>query len=47
LSIRGTNPARSGGAEEIRNADISGLLKMLAPVPDFRKEKGKEYELSG
>jgi predicted transposase YbfD/YdcC len=45
-SIRVANPARSGDAEEIRNADISGLLKMLASVPDFRKEKGKEYELS-
>jgi predicted transposase YbfD/YdcC len=45
-SIRNTGPARSGDAEEIKNADISELLKMLASVRDFRKEKGREYGLS-
>jgi hypothetical protein len=45
-SIRNAGPAGEGDAEGIRNADISELLKMLASVPDFRNEKGREYKLS-
>jgi hypothetical protein len=36
----------SGGAEGIKDAAISELLRMLASVTDFRKKKGREYELS-
>lgn len=45
-STRNAGLAGTGNAEEIKDADISELLRMLASVPDFRKEKGKEYELS-
>lgn len=45
-SIRNVGLTGSCDAEEIKNADISELLKMLASVSDFRKEKGREYELS-
>ena len=45
-STRNADPAGSGDAEEIKNADISELLKMLASVLDFRRKKGREYRLS-
>jgi predicted transposase YbfD/YdcC len=45
-SIWDAGPAGSKNSEGIKDADISELLKMLASVPDFRKEKGKEYKLS-
>jgi hypothetical protein len=38
------DPTGSGDTEKIKDADIFKLMKMLASVPDFRKEKGREYE---
>ena len=45
-SIRNAGLMEGDAAGEIKNADIFELLKMLASVSDFRKEKGKEYALS-
>jgi DDE_Tnp_1-associated/Transposase DDE domain len=45
-STRNADPTGSGDAEKIKDADISELLKMLASILDFRREKGREYRLS-
>jgi predicted transposase YbfD/YdcC len=44
-SIRDTDSARERPHGDRGEADISELLEMLARVPEFRREKGREYSL--
>ena len=45
-SIRGADAAQGKQGEDLRDADISELMEMLAEVPEFRGAQGREYTLS-
>lgn len=45
-SIRQPGAAQEENDGEVTGTDVSELLGMLARVPDFRSEKGREYALS-
>lgn len=45
-SIRGASPDDATECENFPDADISELLNLLGQVPDYRSERGREYDLS-
>ena len=45
-SIRGAGTEQGDQREELRDADISELMEMLAEIPEFRETRGRQYSLS-